>query len=1205
MEADGTIGRFDGTTRNSALFHFLAHHAVIKESSATTKIRHVFDGSAKIAGKPSINDQLHRGPVLLPAMAAILVRVRLHQILLIADIAKAFHQVSLHPADRSACAFLWLKDPLQPPSDDNLIYYRFHRVPFGLKPSPFLLGATIQMHLEKIGTPLAKEIWSNCYVDNVILGANSLDEALEKHHDSKACFASAKMLLSQFESNCSQFNKQLTRDDAAELDNLTNLDYQWDIESDCFRISLAPKPAKGPTKRRKNKGTAGELSQRLMTQRIARVFDPVGYLQPVLLPAKLVVQEMWKLETGRPAPPQLAEAWDAVIQHFEETIIVLPRRISAVPYDWMELHVYVDASKEAYGFATYLRTPADNNYNISLVYSRAKVKPLEEAERMSIPRMELMAFVLGARNAHFMADTLELQAVRRTIIWSDSMIVLQQLRTPDKSKEVFVENRLKEIRELQAELRFETRYVSTSENPADLVSRGLPAHELQSCDLRWHASPFLQLAEALWPPQPSVLNTVTQPSPFPPPMGSFCGVLQETSDAELEASAWEGTPSQDEAVSLIGGPTFHGRLLAWRDSLQERGLAALATLSEHEVAAAWPARFTSPGFVSYFKAFVRRTTWLKVQRIYCYVLRAVAAFFRLRNLADTTRTPLGIDFSQQFISTCPHADSVGTPTVHAYCGARLYTVRDLQIAATAAIWQTHQVHWPSKKEQHELNIVEHDGLLYVRGRLDKSTLASTTVTPLYIPRQSPLLPLVCYEYHRANLHAGISTTLANCRKLKNPPYTVPPWPVLPSARVNPSRPFSKVGVDYFGPVLLKSNPADGTPSAVIGKYYVCLFTCLCVRAVHCELVPNLTTEQFFHAFKRFTARRSYPDEVLSDNGTNFLAARQMISTIIRRKRGQQPDANEQPLHAHSVEPISSPNNITWHTITDHAPWRGGTYERMIGLIKDCLTKTLGRSRPTVDHYQTLLAQAEYIVNTRPLTYIHNSEREFTLVRPIDFLIPTRHGHQLNSYLEPSIDSQPRDDPDYAPATASDKVKRRHLWRDGYLIEKRRYFGKRAAGQLALPKVGDIVLVYTDNLPRTHWRLALVLELRPDEDFVARTAWIRLSGTGRETLRAVNHLYPLKPLLSDVDEDDTHAAEPVDQHLAVAAPPAGPSTSADSTGINIIQDQESGTPLIFSSTIAPPNTEDRTSTEPTSRATAPSSRGRRGSSRRHGPATRRR
>ncbi|KAH7709396.1 Pao retrotransposon peptidase family protein [Aphelenchoides avenae] len=439
MEHDAIIEKFDSTKRNSAMLHLLAHHAVLKESSATTKVRHVFDGSAKLPGKPAINDLLHRGPVLLPKMAAILIRTRLSQLLLIADIARAFLQVSLHPDDRSACAFLWLKDALKPPTDDNLIYYRFRRVPFGLKPSPFLLGATIEMHLEKIGTPLAKEIWSNCYVDNVILGADSLEEALEKYRLSKEYFASAKMQLRQFASNSADFNDQLPPEDAAEFRHLMNLGYEWDVASDCWLVSLAAKPAKGKPKGRKRRRPAdvGVLTKRRMLQRLARITDPIGYLQPTLLPVKLAIQEAWIADpdwNDEPLPAALSELWEEATKDFEATTIEIPRRIAPSKIDELEVHIYVDASKEAYGFATYLRAPSDSHYTTSLVFSRTKVKPIKAAEKMTIPRMELMAFLLGARQARFMAETLEFSRVRRTIIWSDSMIVLQQIRTPTNRK---------------------------------------------------------------------------------------------------------------------------------------------------------------------------------------------------------------------------------------------------------------------------------------------------------------------------------------------------------------------------------------------------------------------------------------------------------------------------------------------------------------------------------------------------------------------------------------------------------------------------------------------------------------------------------------------------------------------------------------------------------------------------------------------------
>ncbi|KAH7699829.1 Pao retrotransposon peptidase family protein, partial [Aphelenchoides avenae] len=1098
LEELQVIEKFDPTERNSApldlTLHLLAHHAVIKESSATTKVRHVFDGSAHLPGKPSINDSLYRGPVLLPKMASILIRTRLSQLLLIADIAKAFHQVSLHPDDRSACAFLWLKDPLKEPTDDNLIYYRFRRVPFGLKPSPFLLGATIEMHLNKIGTPLAKEIWSSCYVDNVILGADTLEEALEKYHLSKEYFASAKMILRQFASNCSQFNAQLPPEDAAELRNLMNLGYEWDVASDCWRISLAAKAAKGKPKGRQRRRPAevGVLTKRQMLQRLARITDPIGYLQPTLLPVKLAIQEAWKVDADwndEPVPAALLELWEEATKDFNATTIEIPRRISSTRIEWLEVHIYVDASKEAYGFATYLRVPAEGHYSTSLVFSRTKVKPLKDAERMTIPRMELMAFLLGARQARFMAETLELSMVRRTIIWSDSMIVLQQIRTPDKSKEVFVENRLAEIRALQAELRFETRYVNTAENPADLVSRGLPAAELATCDLWWHASPFLLLDEAEWPAQPTFVtpspviaedHAETKPTDTSAAQPSGSTTALDGTPSGTVASVWdstqEGTPSSEVSKGCCGSFRFYTILKRWRTDHSERLLAASALQNplDHAEQGASPPDITIPGFVSFFNANAcepnpiqpptailyddpptnpedptpkwlqirtLNVTWSKVQRIYFYILRAVGAFLRLRNLGNSPRTPLGIDFTRNFASKCSHAAEDGIPSVHAFCGERLYTASDMHIAAATAIWQAQKAHPPTKLTRKQLQIVEFHGLLYVKGRLDRSSLASTTITPLYLPRESILTDLIIYDYHRANLHAGVTTTLANvrvrywfahgrrtvanaikrrcfeCRKMTNPAYSIPPWPALPTTRTELSRPFSCVGIDFFGPVMLKPMNLDGTPSKDLRKYYVCLFTCLSIRAVHCELMNDLSTAQFFHVFKRFTARRSYPSEVLSDNGATFLAARQTIRSLLsaRQRTALAADVNDaDPAASPSIGMRKSPprsskrqqrgnslvselaasddnldaadelfhyftaNNITWRTITERAAWKGGVYERMIGLIKTCLSKTLGRTRPSVDDYRTLLAQAEWVVNCRPISYIANSERDFTL-----------------------------------------------------------------------------------------------------------------------------------------------------------------------------------------------------------------------------------
>ncbi|KAH7702466.1 Zinc knuckle family protein, partial [Aphelenchoides avenae] len=352
MEADGVIEKFNPRDKTITFLHFLAHHAVIKESSATTKMRSVFDGSAHLPGMPSINDFLHRGPVLLPTMTGILLRTRMHGIVIIADIAKAFLQVSLHPT----------------------------RVTFGLKPSPFLLGAVIQFHLEQQG-PLAEEIWRNCYVDNIILSDDTLDEALAKYRGTKELFASAKMNVRQFASNSKEFNQRtadLPPEDIADLD----------------RSSAHSRKA-------------------------------------------------------------------------------------------------CDASQDAYGFASYIRVPLDDartRFEVSLAFGRCKVKPISADEKMTIPRMELMAMFLGARNA---------------IVPQGG--TLRDKHHPRKTKEKFVENRLEEIRKLQDKLGFDTRYINTSHNPGDIISRGIPAAQLQSCEHWWKGIPFLRGPDSEWPLQPPAL----------------------------------------------------------------------------------------------------------------------------------------------------------------------------------------------------------------------------------------------------------------------------------------------------------------------------------------------------------------------------------------------------------------------------------------------------------------------------------------------------------------------------------------------------------------------------------------------------------------------------------------------------------------------------------------------------------------------------
>ena len=181
--------------------HYLPHHAVIKEDKQTSKLRIVYDASARSNG-PSLNDCLYAGPTFGQNIMDILLRFRIHRVAVIADIEKAFLMVSVSEEDRDALRFLWIHDiNAQLP---RLVIMRFARVVFGVSASPFLLNATIRRHVEKYRgeDPLFVDKFNrSIYVDDLIFGAKTEDEALELFTKARLCLDKAGFTLRKFVSN--------------------------------------------------------------------------------------------------------------------------------------------------------------------------------------------------------------------------------------------------------------------------------------------------------------------------------------------------------------------------------------------------------------------------------------------------------------------------------------------------------------------------------------------------------------------------------------------------------------------------------------------------------------------------------------------------------------------------------------------------------------------------------------------------------------------------------------------------------------------------------------------------------------------------------------------------------------------------------------------------------------------------------------------
>jgi len=289
--------------------------------------------------------------------------------------------------------------------------------------------------------------------------------------------------------------------------------------------------------------------------------------------------------------------------------------------------------------------------------------------------------------------------------------------------------------------------------------------------------------------------------------------------------------------------------------------------------------------------------------------------------------------------------------------------------------------------------IDDKGLLRAHGRLIHADLPDDAKFPVLMPKQNVISKLIVLDVHNRFRHAGVSHTLSEvrqkfwiphgrnfvrsvlhecivCRKYKTGvPFALPDMPPFPVDRVSRSAPFKVVGVDYFGPLNVKVGDATR-------KMWVSLFSCLCTRAVHLEPVLDCTPAEFVNAFTRFASRRGCPSRVISDNAAQFRLAK-ILGTLAWRKTPTDPD-----LLSYLAQ-----NGVQWNFIIELAPWQGGHYERLVGVVKSVLKTSIGRRLMSWTDLITLLAETESIVNSRPITYVNEDINSFlNVLRPIDFLV---------------------------------------------------------------------------------------------------------------------------------------------------------------------------------------------------------------------------
>lgn len=986
--------------------YYLPHHAVIKNTSLTTKCRVVFDGSAKTTSGFSLNDVQFIGPTLQQDVFSILVRFRIYEYVLTGDICKMYRQILVNSDETKFQKLFWRSHP-----DEELRTFKLNTVTYGTASAPYLAVRClfqIAVENEEKFPFVSNIIRKDFYMDDLLTGSNSKIELLQIQRDITKLLADYGFELRKFLSNDRELlnsfevNKELKASilNLGENEPNKTLGVFWDANNDHIKY-------------RYNNTSNSKLTKRTILSLICQIFDPLGLLGPIIIVAKLIIQELWKSKVGwdDEITSNLKGQWNSFYDNFSSiSELKIPRCAVVSQYVRIELHGFSDASVKAYGACIYLRCLTGGKYYSNLLCAKSRVAPLKQ---ISLPRLELCGALLLAQLARKIIDTLEIN-FNNIYLWTDSTITLCWIKNESKIWKTFVANRVSEIRSITNSQNW--GYVKSADNPADLLSRGASAHILMQSDLWLHGPDWFSLDELDW-------NITT--------------------------------------------PTIKD------NEICEQKISICSTIITH-----------SNEILSLLHRF---SSLKKTLRILAYVYRFINRI-KLKKQVFGPLVPEEIEKALILI----------VKNVQIECFPQEYhNLRNNKI-----------IHKSSKILS--LNPFLQNGVMRVGGRIKNSGQPFETKHPIILPGSHYLTKQILRNEHERLLHCGVQNLLYSVRERY--------WPIsgrnackniirgcikcfrtapkdtkylmgdLPEVRVTSNSVFINVGTDYGGPFLLKDRKTRG---AKIVKAYMCLFICMSTKAIHIELVSELTTQAFLAALNRFIGRRGKPKNIYSDNGSNFKGANSELLKIYEFLS----------RHSEDIADNLASDLIKWHFIPASSPSFGGIWEAGIKSAKAHIKRIVGDTRLTFEEFATVLTKIEGILNSRPLC---------PLTQEPDDLLPLTPGHFL---IGKPLTRLP--DIDVTDVPINRLTKWQHLqamsqhfwrrWQKEYLSELQvRVKWKQNFQNLI--KAGTMVLVKNDNLPPMNWQLGRVLTLHPGKDGVTRVVDLKVNG-GTIT-RAINRICAL-------------------------------------------------------------------------------------------------
>ncbi|XP_055585525.1 uncharacterized protein LOC129738367 [Uranotaenia lowii] len=901
---------------------------VVVHPNKPGKIRLVLDAAAQVNGT-SLNSILLTGPDLLTSLPAIIQQFRERPVAFKADIREMFHQYRIREADKHVLRFLFRTDPTIKPD-----VYVMDVGTFGAACSPtsaqYVKNLNASQHADQF-PDAAKAIIRRHYVDDYLDSADTPEEAINRAKQVRYVHSQAGFELHSWVSNDKSFIRALggkEDDERVPLqpeDDKTRervLGIIWCPHEDIFTFSTNLRKDLSPFLNDDQRPT-----KRIALRCVMSLFDPLGFLSPFTIHGKILLQSLWR--TGCDWDEKIDDEsytrwsqWRNKLSLIEEVKIPRCYLQNAPPkaYESLQLHVFVDASEQAYGAVAFFRIETDEGPRCSLVMARTKVAPLKQ---LSIPRMELMGAVLGTRLLKLVEDSHELKVTRR-LLWTDSQNVLSWIRSDQRKYKPFVAFRIGEI--LQETKIDEWRWVPSKANVADTLTKWGRGPCLDPEGPWFNGPDFLQQPEEMWPTQKTpTLNTTI----------------------ELRACHMFHTFKTNEPIIDVS------RFSRWNVLL--RTICCVYR------------------FISNCRRRIARAPIEVIpdatERLKRLVIRDV----------ECTVVPLKqeeYEAAEILLWKIAQRESFSCEIV--------ITSKNRQL--TSENWipiEKHSVIYHCKPFLDDCDVLRMDG----RTKFAEF-IPYDTRFPIILPRAHEITNLLLADYHRRFAHANRETTfnevrqrfyipklrscvkrsMDNCQwcKVKRSRPHVPTMAPLPIERMTPFlRPFSHVGVDYFGPI-------EVIVGRRVEKRWVVLFTCLTVRAVHLEVAHKLNTDSCIKAIRRFVLRRGPPIVIFSDNGTNLKAANKELQEQIRRI-------------GTACANVFTNAKTRWCFNPPSAPHMGGIWERMVQTVKTTMATLNAEHRMSDEILLTVIAEAEEIVNCRPLVYIPQDSSDAEALTPNHFL----------------------------------------------------------------------------------------------------------------------------------------------------------------------------------------------------------------------------